>query len=435
MLPFLRAGVFAQCLSKLSSELRVPVFSSGLSWGKLPFFQELRQKTSTPFDEVAGVKYARVVVEGTSFFVGPFKTSEVCTLDEELCEARESLPLWNDSFETIARIVIEHAVVSAKDITHNADALAQARLVLEFLHSVGHIQDVDRLLQSSAQFFVQKFRLSNAILKVFDKEARYFDWKTEVSRLVEQRLGAHLRSSRAAFTIQNIAKDFLLDGIKDREKLPKSVYVFPVLSGYALLYTDGVPELAGINDVLAELSALLERVTQYEKIQESAVTDPMTGLHNRGYLIASMDKLLSLLSANNQPVSVLLFDVDNFKRFNDTQGHPEGDRILKVIAEVMHNVAPKPSICCRYGGEEFIVVLPGAEQNAAKQVAEKLRGEIQNSCPLTVSIGAITCMNSSASRETLIREADRALYRAKDLGKNRVVQFVMVDRNLGVIDA
>lgn len=435
MLPFLRAGVFAQCMSKLSSELRVPVFSSGISWGKLPFFQELRQKTSTPFDEVAGVKYARVVVEELPFFVGPFKTSEACVLDEELCEARESLPLWHDSFETIARIVIEQAVVSAKDITHSSEALSEAKLVLEFLHSVGHIQDVDRLLQSSAQFFVQKFRLSNAILKVFDKEARYFDWKTEVSKLVEQRLGAHLRSSRASFTIQNIAKDFLLDGIKDREKLPKSVYVFPVLSGYALLYTDGVPELAGINDVLAELSALLERVTQYEKVQESAVTDPLTGLHNRGYLIASMDKLLSLLSANNQPVSVLLFDVDNFKKFNDTQGHPEGDRVLKVIATVMRNVAPKPSVCCRYGGEEFIVVLPGAEQNAAKQVAEKLREEIQTSCPLTVSIGAITCMNSSASRETLIREADRALYRAKDLGKNRVVQFVMVDRNLGVIDA
>ena len=432
---FLKTSVFASCMAQLSAELRSPLFANGFSWGKLHFFQELRQRSENPFDDAPGIKYARVQAEGISFVIGPFKTNEACSLNEELCEARGSLPLWSDSIEAIARIVIQQAAVGAKEVAQSSDALAQAKLVLEFLHTVGHIQDVDRLLQSSSQFFVQKFRLSNVVLRAFDKEARYFDWKHDASKLVEQRLVAHMRGSHAAFTVQNVAKDFLLDGIKDREKLPKCICAFPLSNGHALLYSDNIPELAGITDVLNELSALLDRVTQYEKVQESAITDPLTGLNNRNYLSASMDRALSFLSSNNQPVSVLMFDVDNFKKFNDTHGHPEGDRVLKVVGEVVRAVIPKASIACRYGGEEFVVVLPGAEQNAAKQVAEKLREEIQNTCPLTVSIGAMTCMNSSASRETLIREADRALYKAKDLGKNRVVQFVMVDRNLGVIDA
>ena len=108
---------------------------------------------------------------------------------------------------------------------------------------------------------------------------------------------------------------------------------------------------------------------------------------------------------------------------------------MRAVADVIGSVSPKNAICSRYGGEEFAVVLPLLSQQDAKDVAEKLRASIEQSCELTVSIGMVVCMNSSVSRETLIKEADRALYRAKHTGKNKVVTFVILDKSLGVIDA
>ena len=180
--------------------------------------------------------------------------------------------------------------------------------------------------------------------------------------------------------------------------------------------------------------AVFSRLAQYEKVQKSAITDTLTGLSNREELNKKFDKILEELSVNSKPINVFMIDVDNFKNFNDTKGHPEGDRVLRAVAEVIKFVAPKEALCCRYGGEEFIMVLSEASPQIAKDLAEKLRAEVEKSCDLTISVGLMTCMNSSASRETLIREADRALYRAKHLGKNKVIAFVMVDKNLGVIE-
>jgi len=157
-------------------------------------------------------------------------------------------------------------------------------------------------------------------------------------------------------------------------------------------------------------------------------------LSNRSETTRVFDKMLSELSPKNAPITVLMLDVDNFKNFNDTKGHPEGDLVLRSVADVMRSVAPDGSICCRYGGEEFMVVLPNLSQQEAKDVAENIRSAVEQTCDLTVSIGMTICMNSSVSRETLIREADRALYRAKHLGKNKVVSFVIVDKGLGIID-
>ncbi|HLF54200.1 MAG TPA: GGDEF domain-containing protein [Candidatus Nanoarchaeia archaeon] len=435
---FVKTSTFESCMSKLSSELDAPVMlvsEEFLFWGALSFFQELRLRRDDKFSDVSGIKYARASVDGLSFITGPFRTSEVCSLDEELCDARANLPVWSASFENMVRIAIGQAVIAGKALYKNENELMQAKLLLEFLHTVGHLHEPNRLLSATAQFLVQKFRLSNAVIHCFGSEVRYFDSKLKASVLVEQRLVSQVKSSRTAFTVANISKDFLLDGIADRDKLPPCACVLPLSEGYTILYSENLPELSGISDVLKELNSILLRVTEYQKVQTSAVTDQLTGLYNRNHLVSSMDKLLPMLSSKSEPISVLLFDVDNFKNFNDTNGHPEGDRVLRAISDVIRSSMPQSAVSCRYGGEEFVIVLPGFNQEAAKQAAEKLRIDIEQSCPLTVSIGVMTCLNSSASRETLIREADRALYRAKHLGKNRVVPFIMLDRNLGVIDA
>jgi len=403
------------------------------------FFQDLRnRKSDSPYSSIPGVRYVAVNIKEGVVHVGPFKTEEAHSLDEELSDSRQKLPVWKHWYADLIEICIRQAESAGRSEHIRGEAFSRAKLLLEFSQSIAHVQDVNKALYTAVQFLVHKFKLSNILIAAYGKRARYFDL-SDSGVVVEQRVIAHVKSAKTLCTIQNITSDFLLDGIKEREKLSKCVVGFPLtlkneFIGYAVIFSEQLPPLDNISEVLYELTAVLSRLAHYEKVQESAVTDVLTGIYNRAELTKRLDKFLTELSKRNLPISVFMIDVDNFKKFNDTRGHPEGDRVLKAIAELLRSSIPENAVCCRYGGEEFVVILPAATQTEAKDVAEKLRSEIEKNCDLTISIGLIICMNSSASREKLIKEADRALYRAKHLGKNRVVTYVMVDKSLGIVD-
>jgi len=441
MLPaFVKTEVWRELAESLSARLKAPVICEQAVFGKMSFFQELRnRKNDAPYSIVPGIKYVAVLIDSGQIIVGPFKTDETHAFDEELSDARQKLPMWKDEFADWIEITVRQAAAAGRSEAILKESLSRAKLLLEFSQSIAHVQDVDKALYTSVQFLSHKFKLSNVLLYAYNKKARNFD-VSEVGAAVEQRVIAQVKGTKTTCTIQNVQSDFLLEGIKDRDKLPKCTVGFPLtlnreMIGYAVCTAEQLFSLDGVSEVLYELAAVLSRLSQFEKVQESAVTDSLTGLNNRSELAKRVDSLISDLSSKNSPISLAMLDVDNFKNFNDTKGHPEGDRILKIIAEIIKNVAPKGSMCCRYGGEEFMMVLPNYSQQNAKEVAEKLRSEVEKNCELTISIGLITCMNSSVSRETLIKEADRALYRAKHLGKNKVIAFLIVDKHLGVLDA
>ncbi len=441
MLPScIKTEVWRELAESLSAKLKAPVVCEQAVFGKLSFFQELRNRsTDAPYSAVPGIRYVSVDVDGSHVFVGPFRTDELHAFDEELSDARQKLPVWKIEYADLIETAVKQAAVAGRSERVLREALNRSKLLLEFSQAVAHVKDVDQALYTAIQFLAHKFKLSNVFFSAYGKQARYFDL-SDAGKAVEQRVIAQVKGTKSTCTIQSVASDFLLDGIKNRESLSKCVAGFPLvlnreLIGYSVLYSEFIPPIDGISEVLYELTSVLSRLSQYEKVQESAVTDPLTGLSNRGELVRKFEKMLSELGKNKLPISALMLDVDNFKKFNDTKGHPEGDRILRSVADVIKSVSPKDAICSRYGGEEFMVVLPELKQQDAKDVAEKLRAAVEQSCELTVSIGLIHCLNSSVSRETLVREADRALYRAKHLGKNKVITFVIVDKSLGVIDA
>lgn len=441
MLPAcVKTEVWRELMESLSAQLTAPVICEQAVFGRLPFFQELRNRTNdSPFSSVPGIKYVSVAVDSGNIIVGPFKTDETHAFDEELSDARQKLPVWKEEYASWIGLAVRQAASAGRSESILRDSLSRAKLLLEFSQSIAHVQDVDKALYTSVQFLAHKFKLSNILLYAYNKKARNFD-VSEQGAAVEQRVIAQVKGTKSTCTIQNVQSDFLLDGIKDREKLSKCIVGFPLtlnreLIGYAICTSEQLPSLDGISEVLYELASVLSRLSQFEKVQESAVTDALTGLSNRAELAKNVDALISGLAPKNAPISLAMLDVDNFKKFNDTKGHPEGDRVLKIVAEIIKNSAPKEALCSRYGGEEFMVVLPEHSQQQAKDVLEKLRSEVEKNCELTISIGLITCMNSSVSRETLIKEADRALYRAKHLGKNKVIAFLIVDKYLGVIDA
>jgi len=174
---------------------------------------------------------------------------------------------------------------------------------------------------------------------------------------------------------------------------------------------------------------IAESARQQQFLSESAQTDFLTGLRNRRWLDDMFPRLLERCSVNQQPLSVIMFDIDHFKAYNDTHGHLAGDRALQAVAcAVRDNLRPTDT-AARYGGEEFVVIMSDTEHDKALYVAQRLCSVIRQHAidnedglqlpSVTVSIGLAALRNGETSVQ-LLAEADAAMYRAKNSGRNQV---------------
>jgi diguanylate cyclase (GGDEF)-like protein len=165
---------------------------------------------------------------------------------------------------------------------------------------------------------------------------------------------------------------------------------------------------------------------------QSSITDPLTQLYNRGYLINILEKELAGSSRYHNSLSCILGDIDNFKSINDNFGHLVGDTVLKKVAEILKANIRETDVVGRYGGEEFLIILPNSCSEEALIVAEKVRAKIAQTdtetiakglC-LTISLGVSdTLTNAPKTADELLHNVDTALYSAKEQGKNRCVVF------------
>ncbi len=152
-------------------------------------------------------------------------------------------------------------------------------------------------------------------------------------------------------------------------------------------------------------------------------TDPLTGLCNRRALEESLSGEIARRDRHEEVFSVAIIDIDHFKRINDTEGHLTGDRIIKTVATALDREARQTDVVARFGGEEFVVVMPKTDIEGALVAAERLRQEVQQNCtqvtPVTVSVGVAT-VTEEEDAESLMTRADEALYQAKHDGRNCV---------------
>lgn len=160
-------------------------------------------------------------------------------------------------------------------------------------------------------------------------------------------------------------------------------------------------------------------------IVDVSLRDGLTGLFTPAFFYRKTDFEIKRSIRYGTPVSLMMIDVDDFKQINDTYGHQEGDSVLKSLGTAIEATTRETDMPCRYGGEEFAVLLPSTDRVAALALAERLRGAIENELPhkrkISVSIGvAISTASSKLSAHTLVEAADKALYEAKQRGKNRV---------------
>ena len=171
----------------------------------------------------------------------------------------------------------------------------------------------------------------------------------------------------------------------------------------------------------------------FEQTQASVYEDELTGLHNYRFFIECLDRELSRSTRYSSPLSLVMVDADNFKRYNDTHGHEAGNEALATIADLLRRSLRSLDIATRYGGEEFALILPSTPKTGARLVAERAREAIERHLfpggppsenrSLAVSMGVATFPADAREARDLVRCADRALYDAKAAGKNRVVLY------------
>jgi diguanylate cyclase (GGDEF)-like protein len=254
-----------------------------------------------------------------------------------------------------------------------------------------------------------------------------------------QRLGSELQARKEIERAQAVAKELesIAHAIRRNLALHESSiakFKDEVCSLKAVQDVDGWQKLcAEAEEVLRPTQRLATQLAHaYEEVRQQANhlmsftevrTDPLTGVRNRRALDEAIESLLAMKQRYDQPFSVVIFDIDHFKRINDELGHVAGDRVLRAVAGVLNEGIRQNDVLARYGGEEFVITMPQTGYHAAALVADRLREAMAQSSladvRLTASGGVAEAIDGDDA-PSLLGRADQALYHAKTTGRNRV---------------
>ncbi len=266
------------------------------------------------------------------------------------------------------------------------------------LEEAGAAQALDRCRAARPDVLVLAAALCErddvAVIDAIKADAEIF--RIAVIVLVEQ----NFAPGAAADGVRRGAQDFLVEPVRDWELLPRVT-------------------AAGRTKNLQE-----ELVEQTRRFEHQLFQDPLTGLYNRRFLFAQLDSMISGARRHNRPVAVALLDLDGFKAVNDRHGHLVGDAVLVAAAAALRGAVRGEDVVGRFGGEEFMVLLPDTGEEAAAAAGERLRLAVERMIvplpvPVTASVGWAV-MGDGEATDDLVRRADEALYAAKEAGRNRV---------------
>ncbi len=257
-----------------------------------------------------------------------------------------------------------------------------------------------------SQVFAENF------LKVGDDWHRLIEryHKTESPLFVQKKIDGTVHQSKIFLSVPIELKDHLLGIINVSHKKGKEGDHFTDL------------DLKILCMIVRQVRIAIENAKLYRQLTYLTVTDSATGIYNHRYLTQTLDAEIVRAKRYGRNLSFLMIDIDQLKAYNDTFGHLEGDQLLKTIAEVIKKNVRTADLVCRYGGDEFAVILPETDLVQAKLVAEKIREKVSQLLlkrQVTVSIGAAQC-SANSERYDLIRRADSHLYDAKKRGKNQI---------------
>ena len=325
------------------------------------------------------------------------------------------------------------------------------KAVKRFNQTIKHIDKDDFwtvLLQNSAELM----QAERGSILVLNEDNESFAVKEAVGnhsdlikRISDETLGERVaksvvRSGRPLI-IRNAKKAGFVTATADRNYKTDSFICYPIsFSGKKIGVINLADKIDGgfyderdleiLHTLMPQIAMALDRTTLMQKageFEQLSITDPLTGLLNRRYLEERSTEELNRSQRHGYPMSFMMVDVDSFKSYNDTYGHPEGDKALQIVGQCLKATLRGADVAARYGGEEFSILLPQTTLSEAAMIAERLRDRVeQTEFPnrqVTVSIGIATYASEIKTTEALIAAADKALYHAKENGRNNVQVF------------
>lgn len=338
--------------------------------------------------------------------------------------------------------------------TEEKNRLARSlQLVNELTIDIASIMDMERLLPIAMEAFVKAGEVSQGSLMLVNEELGILeihaavglsDFRRKTSRpKIGEGIAGIVAKTGKAILVEDITKDktYYKDFEEDLKlgRPKESILCLPLKFKDRILGVVNLEEKIsgkpfGKKDetLLSILANAVAVAVTNARLYELAITDGMTKLAIHRYFQARLEQELTRARRYNLPLSLVMLDIDHFKKFNDTYGHPEGDRVLIHVARLMKESTRETDLCARYGGEEFAMILPDTASPDAAFVAERFRKKVESSPILieeqkvfiTISVGVTTFSGEKGlTRAELIERADKALYFAKKSGRNRTVKW------------
>jgi diguanylate cyclase (GGDEF)-like protein/PAS domain S-box-containing protein len=287
-------------------------------------------------------------------------------------------------------------------------------------------------------------------LLVLDEQDRILDINPAMGNFLEKKVSSYLGNNAYEVFAEWMEEiDFLEEKIETRIelKVPKDpsryldLRVTPLydkkhsLNGRLLIFRDITQRkqvekrLRYVND--RQQSQLIEIGLLQSKLREQAIRDPLTNLFNRRYLEETLDHEIARAAREGYSICIMMIDLDHFKKVNDTYGHEAGDKVLKAIATTLSRETRRGDFACRYGGEEFVVVMPNMNKLVAYERAGALRNTLNSlyipygiySLTTTISMGIACYPANGLTREAILRAADKAMYAAKEAGRDHILLY------------
>jgi len=319
--------------------------------------------------------------------------------------------------------------------------------ILDFEEKISVIKEFDRLVEFILKKVSEVLEVRKCSFMIFDEEAGELSIQGALGleeRVIQEtrvKLGESISGvvaeERASVLVKNIEYDQRFKRANAPYYASRSFMSIPIatdgkligvlnvtdkkrISGQEVFFNE--LDLKILSAIGKEIAVAIENINLYKELNHLAVMDPLTNIHNYRYFTKTLDYEVNRTNRFQEPLCLMMIDLDNFKSYNDSFGHIQGDNLLKDVSRLFKDKLRAIDVICRYAGDEFAVILPETDIDGALIAAEKLRGSVEELVlkrPITLSIGVAQYL-PDMTRLEFTAKADQALYRSKETGKNKV---------------
>lgn len=456
-----------------SEKLGIPILSFAKDGekivfsGKLPFYLELIQSKKPEFlNRPTGCKFIKkpLILYGEQvgeILLGPLGFSSDFDIkvladalgidEEEMRYASKSINEVDSKSEYNEKVLEIFAdMIPSLAYQHNKKEkrIMELTALYKIIRKANSTLELDAVLKYIMNFLVNTLDATDCSVFVYnqDGEKKYcLNEEAQKMAEIEKMISRKAIDDKKMMIARDINEKFNLNvDEKYNSILSLPLMIKEEVIGTVNIYGSSIGEISDdsaefLAVIADQVAAAVSNASKFEQFKELAVVDKLTNVFNRRYFMELLERAVNEEISAENPIGLVLLDVDSFGKYNNTHGHPKGDDLLVELSRIIKSKIRKGDIVGRYGGEEFIIMMPKATPQSALEVANGIKDavaeykfygrETQPNGRVTVSIGLVVCRANIKIQE-LLKDVDEAMYKAKNSGKNRVVQKVILSNNL-----